>query len=122
VLVGDYDAGSIKEGTFKKYNEDGELRILRSFDNVTKPWIAKVGMPEPVFAALKKSLINLRDPDVMKALNVSGFSACEDTDYQMVREGMELSHQFGPDEVSLGIDNVMADRHQDAEPTAQAAE
>ena len=122
VLVGDYDAGSIKDSTFKKYNEDGELRILKTFDNVTKPWIAKAGMPEPVFAALKKSLINLHDPEVLKALKVSGFSACEDMDYQMVREGMDLSRQFGPEEEYRGTDSVIVDQRQNAEPTAQATE
>ncbi|MCF7976339.1 MAG: PhnD/SsuA/transferrin family substrate-binding protein [Phycisphaerae bacterium] len=123
VLVGDYDAGSIKDSTFNKYNEDGELRVLKDFDNVTKPWIAKAGMPEQVFLALRKSLIGLHDPETLKALKVSGFTYCSDEDYEPVREGMQLSHQFDPSMMDLNeTDGAIVNHRQESEPTAQATE
>ena len=39
VELGDFDAGSLKESTFKKLNKDNQLRVLHRFENVTKPWV-----------------------------------------------------------------------------------
>jgi phosphonate transport system substrate-binding protein len=94
VQMGDFDAGSVKEGTFEELAQNGDLRILMSFDNVTKPWIARAGLEGRVADALKESLFSLTDAAVLKELKVSGFAATSDEEYQLVREGMKLAEAF----------------------------
>ena len=95
VLHGKYDAGAAKESTFAKYKEKG-LRELKSFDNVTKPWVARGGITEEHFIALQNVLLGTRNPDVLKTFSksLSGFAPCEDSEYDFVREGMERSKGF----------------------------
>jgi len=94
IELGDYDAGSLKESTFKKMNINNELRIIHSFDNVTKPWIASAQLPSEIFEPLSKALIELSNPDILKQFKVSRFVAVKDEDYQYVREGIQKAKQF----------------------------
>jgi phosphonate transport system substrate-binding protein len=91
---GDFDAGSVKFSTFQKANERGTLRALAVFWNVTKPLVARKGLDEAVFDAIRQSLITLEDPSVLKAMKVAGFMEASDDDYQMVRDGMKKSEEF----------------------------
>ena len=97
VLHGKYDAGAAKESTFAKYREKG-LRALRSFDNVTKPWVARGNIAEDHFIALQDVLLNTSNPEILKTFSksLSGFAPCEDSEYDFVREGMERSRMFFP--------------------------
>ncbi len=98
VETGVYDAGALKQSTFNKLNKDGQLRIIHSFDNITKPWIARNGLEPKVFDAIKESLLNLKDPAVLKELKeATGFLPATDEDYKFVREGMQLSRKFEGD-------------------------
>lgn len=94
VEVGDYDAGAVKIKTYKKANKNGTLRIVVSFDNLTKPWVAREDLDASVFEALQKSLFGLTDPAVLKKLKVSGFMATSDTEYEFVREAIKMAQQF----------------------------
>ena len=96
VLMGDYDAGSLKESTFNKYNKDQQLRVLKKFDNVTKPWIARAGLDPDVFEALQKGLLELKDPASLAELKISGFGPATDKEYEFVRAGMRAAHYFMP--------------------------
>lgn len=98
VLHGEYDAGAAKESTFAKYREKG-LRALKSFDNVTKPWVARSNIAEEHFIALQNVLLNITDPAVLKTLSksLSGLAPCDDSEYDFVRQGMERSKAFFPD-------------------------
>ena len=95
VLHGKYDAGAAKESTFAKYKEKG-LRELKSFDNVTKPWVARGGITEEHYIALQNVLLDTKNPDVLKTFSksLSGFAPCEDSEYDFVREGMKRSEGF----------------------------
>lgn len=93
VAYGDFDAGVIKEGTFKKYKNKGLVKIT-SFQNVTKPWLVKAGIDDKVYATLKKALLKLKDKKVLKVVKKSGFLEAKDTDYQIIRDGMEKSKDF----------------------------
>ena len=94
VELGDYDAGSLKESTYKKMNLKGQLRILHSFENITKPWIARAHLPPKTFKAVSTALIGLSDPNILKQYKVSGFVAVEDNDYRYVREGINKANRF----------------------------
>ena len=95
VQLGDFDAGSVKNKTYRKFNENGRLRILHSFDNVTKPWIVREGIEPSVIQAIQGALLSMEeDSEILKELKVSGFLKSSDSEYQLVREGMELARSF----------------------------
>jgi len=94
VELGDFAAGSLKESTFNKMNNKNQLRILHSFDNVTKPWIARAGLSTTIVKSLSNALVEITDPKLLKQFKVSSFVKAKDDDYQYVREGMLLSEQF----------------------------
>jgi phosphonate transport system substrate-binding protein len=95
VEIGDADAGAVKESTFKKLNTEGQLRVLASFPNVTKPWIARAGLDDEIFHALSESLQAINDKNVLRALRISAFVPAEPDDYEFVRVGMRASESFG---------------------------
>jgi len=94
VELGDFDAGSVKSGTFKKYEEKGTLRKLCDFDNVTKPVVARAGLDAQVFSALQQALFALKDESVLKELKVTGFMPTTDEEYDFVRKGMKKAEEF----------------------------
>ncbi|MFN0008756.1 MAG: PhnD/SsuA/transferrin family substrate-binding protein [Planctomycetota bacterium] len=94
VEIGDFDAGSVMQQTFEKANAKGTLRVLASFENVTKPWVARKGLDRPTLEAIQASLYALKDPAVLKELKISGFVPTSDEEYRLVREGMKLAEAF----------------------------
>lgn len=97
VLNEDFDAGVVKEKTFKKYKNkyaNKSLKMLKTFDNVTKPWVVKENMSENVYEALKASMLGLKDKKVLKVFKGDGFVETNDQEYNFVREGMNLSKRF----------------------------
>jgi len=95
VAVGNYDAGVVKENTFKKYAESKNLKKIAQFPNVTKPWAVRSGFDDNLFAILQQGLLELKDKKTLKALKQDGFLVAEDSDYDFVRKGMRLSEEFG---------------------------
>jgi len=94
VEIGDFDAGSVMQQTFEKANAKGTLRVLASFDNVTKPWVARKGLERSTFEAIQAGLFALKDPGVLKELKITGFVPTSDDEYRLVREGMRLAEEF----------------------------
>ncbi len=94
VELGDFEAGSVKSGTFKKYAEKGTLRKLAEFENVTKPVVARAGLDPNVFSAVQTAFYGLKDETVLKELKISGFMPSLDADYDFVREGMKKAAAF----------------------------
>ncbi len=95
VAAGQFDAGALKEGTFNKLLTKGApLRSISVFPNVTKPWVARSGMPVRIFKAVKKSLLSLKDPKALKALKKDGFISGSDGDYRVTREAIEDNARF----------------------------
>lgn len=96
VLAGDFDAGALKESTFKKYQSRG-LVALSTFRNVTKPWISSPTLGAEIKKAISASLLALDEAKVLRALgkNVTGFVEARDELYDFVREGMDNASRFG---------------------------
>ncbi|MBK7876000.1 MAG: phosphate/phosphite/phosphonate ABC transporter substrate-binding protein [Planctomycetes bacterium] len=94
VELGDFDAGAVMMATYEQANTKGTLRVLASFDNVTKPWVVRAGFDPAVQAALLESLKALQDPAVLKELKVSGFTSTSDEEYAFVRDGMKVADEF----------------------------
>ena len=77
-----------------KMNKAGKLRVLASFDNVTKPWIARAGLDSEVAKALSASLHSIREKSLLKALKVSGLQPARDHEYEFVRAAMKRALVF----------------------------
>jgi len=94
VALGDFQAGALKESTFKKTNKNGQLRVLIYFENVTKPWPVRAGLSEDIRAALEKALIGMKNPEALKKLKVDGFFPGEDHYYDAIRSSIEKVKGF----------------------------
>lgn len=95
VAAGSYDAGALKEGTFRRVVENGgQLRALAVFPNVTKPWVARAGLSERLAAALRAALLEINDPATLAALGADGFAAGNDEDYLTIRLAIEKNNEF----------------------------
>ncbi|MDM8536478.1 PhnD/SsuA/transferrin family substrate-binding protein, partial [Desulfobacterales bacterium HSG17] len=95
VAAGNYDAGVVKENTFKKYADSKGLREIARFPNITKPWVVRAGFDDIIFSALKNALLGLNDKKILKNLKQHGFLEALDDYYDFVRQGMALSKEFG---------------------------
>lgn len=95
VARGKFQAGALKEGTFKKLvKKGGGLRAVATFPNTTKPWIARAELSEPVRQALEDNLLRLKDPAVLKGLKKDGFLPGSDADYDAIRTSIENNGAF----------------------------
>lgn len=95
VAQGHFEAGALKESTFKRLVEQGSrLRVLTAFDNVTKPWVASHRMQAKLQKQLKSVLLSIDDQAALKALKKDGFLPGKDEDYQMIRTAIVDSSKF----------------------------
>lgn len=94
VSNGLYDAGVVKENTFKKYAESKGLKKVAVFSNVTKPWIASSTLGKENLQLLKEALLSITAPDILSTLKQDGFLPATDAEYDFVRKGMALSETF----------------------------
>ena len=95
VAAGTYDAGALKEDTFHRVVKDGaRLRALAVFPNVTKPWVARAGLPERLAGALRAALLELNDPTTLASLGADGFAEGNDEDFLTIRLAIEHNREF----------------------------
>ncbi len=93
---GEYDAGALKESTFKKLAKKSvPLRAIAVFPNVTKPWIARAGLPTKLRKALQNALLAVRDKTALTVIKKSGFLKATDADYSTIRQAIKQSQHFG---------------------------
>ena len=95
VAKGQFDAGALKESTFKKLVKKGQaLRIIASFDNVTKPWVARAGLNHKTQDALQSALLSIKDKKILKALKKDGFATASIEDYQIIKYAIKTNEEF----------------------------
>lgn len=93
---GAYDAGALKESTFKKLQEKGvPIKALIDFPNVTKPWLHSANVDPAVVDALQAAMVNITDADILSTFSKSGFVLGTDADYAPIRDAMTSSKGFG---------------------------
>lgn len=93
-----FEAGALKESAFKKLVAAGQpLRAIAEFPNVTMPWIARAELPRNLFDALRTALLKMRDPAALKAIKKDGFLEGTDADYNVIRQAIMRSAEFGGD-------------------------
>jgi phosphonate transport system substrate-binding protein len=95
VAAGQFDAGALKDSTFEKLVAAGEpLRELVVIGVVTKPWLAREGLPVDVREAIAAALLQMTDEDVLGAMEFDGLMAGEDADYDPIRRAIAGSVRF----------------------------
>jgi phosphonate transport system substrate-binding protein len=97
VAAGRYDAGALKESTFKKLRSKGVLlREIARFPNVTKPWVAKAGLNDEIAQALSSLLIASDESNAIykNSFSQNGFLPGDDSDYDIVRKSMKDTRFF----------------------------
>ncbi|TNJ45938.1 PhnD/SsuA/transferrin family substrate-binding protein [Phaeobacter sp. B1627] len=93
--AGKFSAGALKESTFKQLVAKGvPIKALVSFDNVTKPWLARADLNERVLEVMKEIMLSSRNEEMVKRVAKNGFLAGEDRDYDFVRQAMTRSRDF----------------------------
>lgn len=95
VGTGKFTAGALKESTFKKLVDKGvPIRVLFTFDNVTKPWLAAAHLNPDLAAAMRQVMLDAADKKALEAVNKGGFLAGTDSDYDLIRDAMQQSQMF----------------------------
>ncbi len=92
VGIGTFDAGFLKEGTFKKQIESGvALREVARFPNVTKPWLYAGGMSPHVARALRLALLEMDNPKIVAD---GSFIEGSDDDFSEIRKSIQGNRVF----------------------------
>lgn len=96
VGAGDFDAGALKSSTFAKLvKKNVPIRKLVSFDNVTKPWLARASLDPAIVETMRRVMLETTDIEVLKSVSKSGFLKGNDGDYITIRKAMIRSLKFG---------------------------
>jgi phosphonate transport system substrate-binding protein len=96
VINGTHDAGALKASTYKKLCDPDKIKIVVAFENVTKPWVARSGLPMEIRNAITESLLILEDPKIIDELGCSGFVRASSKEYELVRKAMKNAEEFVP--------------------------
>jgi phosphonate transport system substrate-binding protein len=97
---GEFDAGALQESSFQKLVKEGmPLRAIARFPNVTKPWVAREGLPPPIVQSLRAALLQINDREALRRLGIDGFLDGSDADYEVTRQAMHGNYGFS-DEAS----------------------
>lgn len=97
VISGTHEVGALKESTYSKLCDPKKIIIVHAFENVTKPWVARADLPQPVQKAITQSLLSLYKSEVLGELGCSGFIQGNTKAYDIVREGMKNAASFVPE-------------------------
>lgn len=95
VGAGRFTAGALKESTYQQLVAKGvPIKVLASFDNVTKPWLASSETDPDVVAAMRNVMLASENEEIVRRISKNGFLEGTDDDYDFVRQGMERSMSF----------------------------
>jgi phosphonate transport system substrate-binding protein len=92
---GQFDAGAINDETFSQLVANGApLRVLVSYPVVGKPWLARNGLSQRHADALRRALLGMKAPVLLKPLEKDGFLEGSDEDYASTREAIQNNGAF----------------------------
>jgi phosphonate transport system substrate-binding protein len=94
VRLGEFDAGVLEAGAFRRLNADGGLRVLAPLVDAPRPWVARVGLARDVAAALGDALLGLDDARALQVLDARGFDRPDENTYEHVRAAMAATALF----------------------------
>jgi len=101
VWSGRYDAGAMNRRIYDKLVGRGvRLRPIASFENVTRAWVARADLPAEVADSLRRTLLGLKDPELLESLGFDGFLPAEEAYFEATRrviaEHVEDYAQYKP--------------------------
>lgn len=86
ITDGTFDAGAISEWVYQDLvRQKATIRVIASFSNVTKPWVARKGLSPKLLRALQKSLLALQGIKALGRIKKDCFLPGHDTDYTSAR-------------------------------------
>jgi len=95
VASGDFDAGALKESTYKRLVKKGlPINKLITFKNITKPWVARANLPLKQLQALQKSLLSFHAITKISHYKKNPFLESSDSDYSTTRQSILESKLF----------------------------
>ncbi|MCO6431451.1 MAG: PhnD/SsuA/transferrin family substrate-binding protein [Deltaproteobacteria bacterium] len=95
VGAGRFDAGAVKEETYKKLKASGTpLKELARFPNASQAWVAKSDLNPEVLDALKAGLLGLEDKAALKAIDADQIVQGSEEDFKLVREAINTNESF----------------------------
>ncbi len=95
VGAGQYDAGALEGTTFAKLVAKGvPIRAIATFENSTRPWVARAGMDERILMGLREALSRLDNDEALSALRFEGFLPGDDAEYEPTREAIRENPGF----------------------------
>lgn len=90
-----YDAGALEGTTFAKLVAKGiPLRAIATFENSTRPWVARAGMDQRMIMALREALSRLDNDKALLALRFEGFLPGDDSEYEPTRQAIRENPRF----------------------------
>ncbi len=99
---GEFDAGALKQSTFNKLVKKGvPIRVLVTFPNVTKPWVARAGIEPRIQQALQAALLEMTDKGALKALKADGMLPGSDDDFAAIRQSIKENGRFFETQASM---------------------
>ena len=94
VIDGTHDAGALKESTYRKMCLPEEIIVVKAYENVTKPWVAREGLDERIRAAITAALLEVEESAVLEELGCTGFAETDEQDYAFIDLRMKQAHSF----------------------------
>jgi len=90
-----FDAGALKENTFRKLVKQGvPIRELARFPNVTKPWVSTGRLDPDLASELRVALLEIQEKSALANVGKSPFARASQSDYARIRRSMDENHQF----------------------------
>jgi phosphonate transport system substrate-binding protein len=95
VGAGKFAAGALKESTYIKLVAKGvSIRVLVSFENVTKPWLASAELDPKIVQAMRQVMLAAQNEEILRRVAKNGFLASQDSDNDIIRDAIEQSRSF----------------------------
>ena len=95
VATGRFDAGTLDERTYKRLVKQGvPLRAIATFQNVTRPWLARSGLEPRMLNALRSALLEYKNFRALQMPGKDGFLPATDHDFQIVYRAVIKNTEF----------------------------
>lgn len=95
VGAGAFDAGALNYQTFNRLKDAGHpIRELLRFPSVSKPWIARSGLPDTVLEAMRASFKSVKSSTALTQLDIDGFGDGSDAEFEMIRQAIQNNEAF----------------------------